>query len=287
MPAMVTPWLAIVNRRIRTACAAGASVRKVATLSNQKADPREEELAALAALVVTAPLLSACSGEDGPSPSTTPSARAAARGGRLAVRGGDGHRGQAPQRQRPRAGEPAGPGVAASRRPTCSSPRTRPRCPLVDRAGLFAPVDQKTLDLIPAVRPRRQAVDRLPRPVDGGHLQHRSAEPGGDAGVDPRLREAREGRPHLLLPTGADFQAIVSAVPSSRARTPPATGSRAWPTTERCTTATTWCSSRSTPARSRPGSPTTTTGTDQKESGGEQRQLRAVLLRRPGPGRLR
>ena len=48
---------------------------------------------------------------------------------------------------------------------------------------------------------------------------------------------------------------------TSRARRRPSSGSTASRPTARCTTATTWCSSRSTPASRRSGSSTTTTGT--------------------------
>ena len=182
---------------------------------------------------------------------------------------------------------------ATRRRPTSSSPRTPRPCRQVERAGLFAPAGRRRRSTpIPAqYRPRERPVDRLRRPLDGAGLQHRAwstSRPSCRTSIMDLADPEWQGR-ISFSPTGADFQAIVArGARPRRARRPPRRGWPASRPTARRTTATTWSSSRSTPAESDVGIIYHYYWyRDQAESGDNSDNTAAPLLRQPGPRRLR
>ena len=76
--------------------------------------------------------------------------------------------------------------------------------------------------------PDRPRVDRLPGPLHRRDVQHRHDDRGRHARLDPRLRRPGvEGPRRRSRPTGADFQAIVSAVLELEGEE--ATARRGWP----------------------------------------------------------
>ena len=104
-----------------------------------------------------------------------------------------------------------------------------PAMSIVDNAGLFAPVPQEARDNIPAaVRRRLGQLDRLPGPLDGGHVQHRQRHRGRHAGLASSTSPTPSGRAASASPPPAPTSRPSSRrSSSSRARTPPAPGWRA------------------------------------------------------------
>jgi iron(III) transport system substrate-binding protein len=174
---------------------------------------KKSALAALAALVVTAPLLSACSGEDGPSITVYNAQHEQLleevaplfeeeTGIEVKLRSGSDLE---LANQLVQEGEASPADVFLT--------ENSPAMSLVDRAGLFAPVDRETVDLIP-----RQYVPADQRWI--GFLArstvvvYNTDQLSPDELPDSILDFAKPewaGR-ISYSPTGADFQAIVSAV---------------------------------------------------------------------------
>ena len=179
-----------------------------------------------------------------------------------------GHQGRAAQRQRPRALQPAGPGgeqVTGRRVPH----RELPGDVAVEQAGPLreAPAGAWPRPDPRAVPPDQRPVDRLRRPLDGAGLQQAADPTCAAADVDhgPRRPEV-DGQGLLLARPAPTSRRSSRRCSTSRARPRPRPGSTASRPTARCTTATTWCSRRSTPASPRSGSSTTTTGTATRRS---------------------
>ena len=126
-------------------------------------------------------------------------ARAAAGRARPGVHRGDGHRGRAAQRQGPGAVQPARGGgrrFARGRLPDRELAGDVPgRGGRAVREAAGRPGRADPGDVPPDQRP----VDRLRGPVDGAGLQHRPGRGERAAGLDPRPRRPRVGRPHLVL----------------------------------------------------------------------------------------
>jgi len=174
---------------------------------------KKSALAALAALVVTAPLLSACSGDDGPSITVYNAQHEQLleevaplfeeeTGIEVKLRSGSDLE---LANQLVQEGEASPADVFLT--------ENSPAMSLVDRAGLFAPVDQETLDLIPRqyVPADKRWIGFLARSTV---VVYNTDQLSPDELPDSILDFAKPewaGR-ISYSPTGADFQAIVSAV---------------------------------------------------------------------------
>jgi iron(III) transport system substrate-binding protein len=174
---------------------------------------KKSALAALAALVVTAPLLSACSGEDGPSITVYNAQHEQLleevaplfeeeTGIEVKLRSGSDLE---LANQLVQEGDASPADVFLT--------ENSPAMSLVDQAGLFAPVDSKTLDLIPSqfVPADKRWIGFLARStVIVYNTDQLSPEEMPESILDFAKPEWA-GR-ISYSPTGADFQAIVSAV---------------------------------------------------------------------------
>ena len=83
----------------------------------------------------------------------------------------------------------------------------------VENAGRFAGVDAATLEQVPSQYRRPPANGRGSPPVDRARVRQAQAEPVAASGIDARPGQAgvEQGR-WAASPSGADFQAIVSAL---------------------------------------------------------------------------
>ncbi len=174
---------------------------------------KKSALAALAALVVTAPLLSACSGDDGPSITVYNAQHEQLleevaplfekeTGIEVKLRSGSDLE---LANQLVQEGDASPADVFLT--------ENSPAMSLVDRAGLFAPVDQETVDLIPRqyVPADKRWIGFLARSTV---VVYNTDQLSPDELPDSILDFAKPewaGR-ISFSPTGADFQAIVSAV---------------------------------------------------------------------------
>ena len=162
--------------------------------------------------------------------STTPSTRSCSTSIVPGLHRGDRHRGRAAQRR------------ATSSWPTSSSRRARRspgrRLPHRELAGDVArrqrracsrQLDDETLAQVPAQYvPGERQLDGVRRPLDGAGLQHRQGRARPSCRLDHGPRRSRSGRAgSRSRPTGADFQAIVSAVLELKGEEATGTGSRA------------------------------------------------------------
>ena len=148
------------------------------------------------------------------SPSTTPSTRSWST--RCpALHRGDRDQGQAAQRRATSSWPTRSSRRATPRRPTSSSPRTRPAMTLVDSDGPVRAARRRRRwpRSRRSIVPERRQLDRLRRPLDRARLQPDAVPRGRAARRRSWTWPSPEWKGQVgISPTGADFQAIVSAV---------------------------------------------------------------------------